>query len=184
MIIFGSIMVISFVVLIFMLAVGEIGEHATEFAHDVAVDHHDIHLGHHDGDVNHQSGPSIFSVRFLAAFGTGFGGGGCIGRYFELGYFGASLIGLGIGVAVAGLLYIIVSALYKLQGSGTVSVASLVGKTALVRVAIPAGGTGEVTLTSKGATVVQFAKTEDGLAVEQGMSVTIKAVAGDYVIVE
>ena len=185
MIVFVTIMFIGFAVLLVSLLMGEIGEHGGDIAHDLVVEH-DVAgaLGDHDGDIDHQhGGPSIFSLRFLSAFATGFGGGGALGRWYDLDYFVSSIIGLGFGVAVGFVLYAAVAFLFKQQASSGVSVAELVGKVAMVINAIPAGGTGQVTLTHKGATVTQMAKTVDGQAVNQGASVTIKAVAGDYVIV-
>lgn len=184
MVVFGTIMVIGFLVLLLSLLLGEIGEHAGDIAHEIVVEHDVEGTFDHNGDVEHQEGgPSVFSLRFLAAFATGFGGGGAIGRFYDLDYFISSLIGLGLGVVVGIILYFIVSFLYKQQASSGVSVAELVGKTAMVIVGIPQGGTGQVTLTHKGATVTQMAKAASGQVVNQGSSVTIKAVTGDYVIV-
>lgn len=185
MIVFCTIMIIGFLVLTVSFLLGEIGEHAGDFAHEIVVEHDIAGTFDQDGEIDHQQGgPSIFSLRFLSAFATGFGGGGAIGRFYGLDYVMSSLCGLGIGVLALGLLYYIVSFLYKQQASSGVSMADLVGKTALVIIGIPVGGTGQVTLTHNGATVTQMAKAENNqMSVNEGSSVIIKAIAGDYVIV-
>ena len=184
MIVFVTIMSAGFLLLLFSLVLGGIGEHASEIAHEIVVEHDVEGAIDHNGDVVHQQGgPSLFSLRFLATFATGFGGGGAIGRFYNLDYFFSSLAGLVFGLVVGALLYFLVSFMYKQQASSGVNMLDLVGKTAMVIIAIPDGGTGQVTLTHKGTTVTQMAKTANGQAVRQGSSVTIKSVMGDYVVV-
>ena len=74
-----------------MLLVGEL------FGGDHDVGGHDIGAGHAD----HGGGPSIFSVRIMAAFLTAFGVGGVVGRYYELSHPAASGIGVVAGIVMA-----------------------------------------------------------------------------------
>jgi hypothetical protein len=181
MTVFICIMIIGFVVLGASLLFGEIFEHGGDIAHDLAVDHD---IGGDGGDVEHsQGGPSFLSLRMLASFATGFGGGGAIGRYLDFGYVMSSLFGLSLAVAVAAIVYFIVAFLYKQQATSGVSVMECLNKTAIVCVGIPAGGMGQVTLTLKGATLTKMAKSEDGNPRENGATVQIKQIVGDYVIV-
>jgi membrane protein implicated in regulation of membrane protease activity len=172
MIVFITIAIIGFVLLVLALILGEIFE------------------GDGDGDADDgagvedsQGGPSIFSFRFIACFITGFGGGGSIGTYYDLGYVVSSLIGVGSAVILAGILYLIVRMLYKRQSSSNVSTQDLTGKDAIVSIAIPANGVGEVSITAKGRMLSQRARTEDGSELKAGNAVTVTQVVGDKVIV-
>lgn len=181
MVVFVSILVIGFLVLVFSLILGEVAEHAGDMAHDIAVEHE---VFDHGGDVDHaQGGPSIFSLRFLSAFVTGFGGGGAIGRYFDLGYMTSSLIGIGVAFVTAGIVYLIVKALFKQQATSGFSVQSYAGKPAIVSVPIIGAGLGQVTLSVKGQTVTYSARSEGGIDIPEGKSVSVKQVIGDCVIV-
>lgn len=179
--VFICIMVVGFMVLGASLLFGEVFEHGGEIAHDIAVEHD---VFDHGGDVEHsQGGPSFLSLRMLASFATGFGGGGAIGRYLDFGYVASSFFGLAMAVAVAAIVYFIVSFLYKQQATSGVSVADCLEKQAIVCVAIPENGMGQVTLTLKGATLTKMAKSEDGKPRENGTTVLVKQVVGDYIVV-
>lgn len=179
---FVTIMVVGFVVLLFSFIIGELAEHGGDLAHDVVVEHD---VFDHGGEVEHShGGPSIFSLRMVASFVTGFGGGGAVGRYYDLSYLVSSFIGLAGALVLGGIVYFIVSFLYKQQATSGMSMFELKGKPATVSVAIPTSGLGQVTLTHKGKTVTHTAKGADGKAKERGALVNIKEVVGDYVIVE
>ncbi|MCX6781541.1 MAG: hypothetical protein NTW66_00230 [Candidatus Magasanikbacteria bacterium] len=181
MTVFICIMVVGFVVLGASLLFGEIFEHGGDIAHDIAVEHDVLGQG---GDVEHsQGGPSFLSLRMLASFATGFGGGGAIGRYLDFGYVASSLFGLALAVAVAAVVYFIVAFLYKQQATSGVTTSECLNKQAIVCVAIPDNGMGQVTLTLKGATLTKMAKSEDGKSRENGATVLIKQIVGDYIIV-
>ena len=182
MVVFGTIMAVGFMVLVVSLLMGELGDHAGEMAHDVAVEHE---VFDSEGDMEHSGGgPSLFSVRFLSAFVTGFGGGGAIGRYFGLDYFVSSLIGVGIAFLVAGIVYLIVGFLYKQQATSGFSVQSFVGQSAIMAVPIVGDGLGQVMFSAKGQTVTYSARSEDGQNIDNGKPVIIKKVVGDTVIVQ
>lgn len=181
MTVFICIMVVGFIVLAMSLLFGEIFEHGGDLAHDIAVEHD---VFDHGGDVEHsQGGPSFLSMRMLASFATGFGGGGAIGRYLDFGYVVSSVFGLILALVVAAIVYFIVRFLYRQQATSGVSVMECLNQQAIVCVAIPEDGMGQVTLTLKGATLTKMAKSEDGKPRNNGTTVQVKQVVGDYIIV-
>lgn len=183
MAVFLTIMCVGFAVLLVSFILGEFAEHGMEAAHDVA---HGIGVGEHeagDGVEHAHGGPSFLSIRFIAAFATGFGGGGAIGVHVGLSYGWSSLLGIGSAFIVAGITYAVVSFLYKQQSSSSIGASDFVGKTATVYTAIGKDSVGEVTFILKGATVTQLARSEDGRAMLTGTTVTIKKVVGNTVIV-
>jgi membrane protein implicated in regulation of membrane protease activity len=173
MVIFLTICAVGFAILLVSLLLGEIADHGGEILHDIGGDH----------DALETSGPSFFSLRMLASFVTGFGGAGAIGRHLDLSYVVSSALGLGGGLAIAGLVYLVVSFVYKQQASSTVVVSELVGKTAKVSITIPAGGVGQVTLPAKGSTMTVMARSQDGAEIEYGAVVVVKEVVGDQITV-
>jgi membrane protein implicated in regulation of membrane protease activity len=155
-----------------MLFVGEIfGDH--DFGHEVAA-------GHLDSD---HGGPSIFSVRIMGAFLTAFGVGGVIGRYYRFSHPAASGIGVVTGVVMASIVYQFAKILYSQQASSEISMQGLVGGTAEVSVAIPAGGVGQVSVSSAGARSEHIARSIDGRSLSRGTVVVIKRVGGDSLVV-
>ena len=92
MLIYAGIAAFGLLLLLILLFVGEIfgGDH--DFGHD--------------GDIGgHDGGPSIFSIRIMAAFLTAFGAGGVIARYYDLSHVAASAIGVVCGLVMAGVVY-------------------------------------------------------------------------------
>jgi len=179
MLVFLTIGGVGFIVLLLSFLVGELAEHGGDLVHELG--DHDV--GDHDVEHGH-GGPSIFSMRIIAAFATGFGGFGAIARYYEISYMLSSLIGLASGLAVGAIVYFIVKFLFTQQASSAVEVGTLVGREATVDVIIPAGSMGKIQLTAKGGTVSLMAKSGNGEAIQHGAIVTIKSVVGDIVIVE
>lgn len=177
MVVFCTIGVGGFILLVISLLIGELAEHGGDIVHQFG----DHDMGH--GVEHGHGGPSFFSFRIIAALVTGFGGAGAIARYHELSYVLSSLIGIVSGFALAFVVYSIVKFLYTQQATSGHALTELVGKTAKVSVGIPEGAAGEITLTYKGATVSQPARSEDGKAVKNGEIVTIKSVVGDTVVI-
>jgi membrane protein implicated in regulation of membrane protease activity len=171
MLIYGAIAAFGFLLLLVMLVVGEIfgGDHEVG-AHDVA-DH---------GDAG---GPSIFSVRVMAAFLTAFGVGGVVARYYNLAHPAASGVGVASGLVLAGLVYQFAKFLYSQQASSDVRIAGLVGKSAEVSVAIPEGGVGQVTLTVGGERSEHIARSADSRGVARGSEVVVTGLRGEAVVV-
>jgi membrane protein implicated in regulation of membrane protease activity len=151
---------------------------------------HDLHMGDMDGghDVSHaadgEGGPSIFSSRIIASFVAAFGFGGTIGRYLEFGYPVSSSFGIVSGVVLASIVFKFAEILYSQQASSEVRMTSLVGMTAEVAIAIPAGHLGQVSLSAAGERSMHIARSLDGKAIPQGTSVVIRELRGDYVVVE
>jgi membrane protein implicated in regulation of membrane protease activity len=173
MIIYGTIAVVGFLLLLFMLLMGEV------FGSDHDVGAHDAHLGL---DTDH-GGPSVFSVRIMAAFVTAFGVGGVVARYYDLSHPAASGVGTASGIVLAGIVYQFAKYLYSQQASSDVRMSSLVGRSAEVSVAIPASGVGQVTTTFGGERTEHIARTADGRAIKRGAGVVITELRGDAVIV-
>ena len=182
MVAFLTIMAIGFVILVMSLVLGEIFEHGGEIAHDIVVEH-DLGMDH-DGSIEHgQGGPSVFSVRFMAAFATGFGGAGAIGMHLGCSIFVSSFFGIIGAFLLAGIVYWIVKFLFKQQSSSTLTMVELVGQEATVTIPIPVGGTGQVMLDVKGATSTHMAVSETDQNVPLNTTVIIRKTVGDKVIV-
>src|SRR5574341_1516577 len=97
MLIYGAIAAFGFLVLLVMLLAGDIfGADHEVGAHDMGVDH---------GDADHGGGPSVFSVRIMAAFLSAFGVGGVVARYYRLSHPAASGVGIVSGIVLAGIVY-------------------------------------------------------------------------------
>lgn len=175
MIIYAAIAIFGFLLLLVMLVAGEIfgGDHDLG-AHEIAVEH---------GDFEHAGGPSVFSLRIMSSFLTAFGVGGVIARYYNLSHPAASGVGVVAGIVMSTAVYQFARILYSQQASSEVHMATLVGKTAEVLVAIPDGGVGQVTLTMGGERTDQIARSADGRALARGTEVVITAIRGDVVVV-
>ena len=172
MLIYAAIGAFGFLFLLVLLFVGEIfgGDHDIG-GHDVSVDH---------GDAG---GPSVFSVRIMASFITAFGVGGVVGRYYNLSHPAASGVGVISGVVMAGVVYQFAKILYSQQASSEVRMPALIGRDAVVSVAIPEGGVGQVTVTYGGERTEHIARSEDGRPVARGVAVVISSLRGDSLVV-
>ena len=173
MLIYVAIGAFGFLFLMILLFMGDIGGD-----HDVGL--HDAAGGH--GDADH-GGPGIFSARVMASFLTAFGVGGIIGRYYQLSHPAASGLGVATGVIMSAVVYQFARVLHSQQASSTVRVASLVGRSAEVSIAIPAGGVGQIALLAGGERIEQVARSADGGAIARGAEVVITALRGDSLVV-
>jgi membrane protein implicated in regulation of membrane protease activity len=172
MLLYAAVGAFGFILLMGMLVLGDMfgGDH------EVGSDHADV--GH--GDVG---GPSLFSVRTMAAFLTAFGVGGILGRYYGLSHPAASGVGVAAGAVMAGIVYQFAKLLYSQQASSEIRMTSLVGRTAEVSIAIPAGGIGQVSLSVGGERSEHIARAADGGEVPRGAEVVITGLRGDSVVV-
>ena len=170
MIIYAGIGALGLLLLLVMLVGGELfgGDH--DLTHDVS------HIG--DG-----GGPSVFSLRIMAAFLTAFGVGGIVARYYNLSHPAASGIGVGAGIVMAGVVYQFAKLLYSQQASSVLRMEGLVGATAEVSVAIPEGGVGQIAMSSGGMRSEHIARSGDGRAIQRGTTVVITGVGGEAVTV-
>jgi hypothetical protein len=175
MLIYGAIGAVGFLILLLMLVLGDIGggEHEVS-AHEAVLEH---------ADSLDPAGPSVFSVRIMAAFLTAFGVGGVVGRYYNLSHPAASGIGVVAGIAMAGIVYQFAKVLFMQQASSEVRISTLVGRTAEVSVAIPANGVGQVSLIAGGERVEHIARSAGGVALARGTAVIVKELRGDSVLV-
>ena len=143
-------------------------------------------FGDHDidhPDLDHDGGPSFLSMRVMAAFTTAFGVGGVIGRYYELSHVAASGVGVAVGLTMATVVWQFGRLLHSQQASSEVRMVELVGQPGLTTIAIPAGGSGEVTVTVRGERSAHIARSSDGGAIPRGTDVIVRSVGGDTIVV-
>jgi membrane protein implicated in regulation of membrane protease activity len=173
MLFYAAVGAFGFLVLMGMLVLGDLfgGDH--EVTHEVGVAHGEADFG----------GPSLFSVRTMAAFLTAFGVGGIVGRYYGLSHPAASGVGVAAGAVMAGIVYQFARLLYSQQASSELHMTSLVGRTAEVSIAIPAGGIGQVSLSVGGERSEHIARAAAGGALPRGAEVVITGLRGDSVVV-
>ncbi|MEM7755504.1 MAG: hypothetical protein AAF297_07685 [Planctomycetota bacterium] len=93
------------------------------------------------GDPGQEVG--VLSLQTLSAFGMGAGWMGLATlRATELGFWGATVIALASGVAIAWMLLALMRTLLRLQSSGNVNMRDIVGSTGSVYIAVPPAGAG------------------------------------------
>lgn len=157
-------------ILLFILSAMFAGS-AFLFGHDGG-DHNLSHPGDH-GDI-----PSIFSPRIISLFLLGFSGMGIIAHYaWGLSAGASCLSGIGSGVVLGGVAYAFICALYKQQANSSVGPADYIGQTARVSSRIPAGGTGEISVTAGGQLRTLLATAANGAEIPEGRTVVITAMA-------
>jgi membrane protein implicated in regulation of membrane protease activity len=94
------------------------------------------------------------------------------------------LVGLGCGVLLAGLMYLVLGVFYKQQSSSLVSTSTAVGYSGRVTVSIAEGGQGEVGLQLEGQYATFLASSIDGHAIPKGQPVRVVRTVGSQVVVE
>lgn len=164
--VFLALAVIGFLFLLISLVFGEIFDHFD-------VDH-DVDMG----------GPGFFSGRVISVFITAFGGFGAVATHYGLSPMPASLVGFASGVVFAGIIYGFARFLYGQQASSDVRSGDLMGQTARVVIAIPAGGVGQVRCRVGEELIDKIAQSRDGTAIPENTSVRIDDVLGETVIVK
>jgi len=146
---------------------------------------HDI-----DQDVDHDGGYevggtlSFFSLRVLATFLMGFGAAGAIARYYHTSYLVSSLIGIGAGIVLSALMYLVILVFIKQQASSVISTESLVGRVGNVTVPIEKAELGEVGVSVGGEYKVYSAHSRDQSSIQKGCRVKIVRVIGTTLVVE
>lgn len=158
---------VGFLFLVVSFLFGEIFEH---FGADL----------HHDWD---HAGPSFFSPRVLSVFVTAFGGLGAVAVYYGLSTPAASGVGFAGGMFFATLIYLFARFLYGQQATTRIESQDVVGRTARVVVAIPAGGVGQVRCQIGEEVVDKIARARSGEAIPANAIVRIEEVLGEVVIV-
>jgi len=141
------------------------------------------HLGvDADHGLDH-GGPSFLSVRGLSVFVTAFGGIGAIGIRYGLSTVGASAAGASGGMAFAYVIYVFAKFLYGQQASSGTTAQDVVGQTARVIIAIPAGGVGQIRCRIGEELVDKVARSKSGKAIAENASVRVDEILGETVIV-
>jgi membrane protein implicated in regulation of membrane protease activity len=174
MLIYAAMAAFGFLFLIVMLFLGEF----SGGDHDAGAG--DAHV--EPGGIDH-GGPGIFSARIMAAFVTAFGVGGVVGRYYNLSHPAASGVGVVSGIVMAGLVYEFAKMLYSQQASVQVRIPGLIGRSAEVSVAIPAGGVGQISLMASGERSEHIARSAGGQAIPRGAEVVVTGLRGDSLVV-
>jgi membrane protein implicated in regulation of membrane protease activity len=164
--VFLSIAALGFLFLLVSLIFGEVFEHFGDGDHD---------LGH--------GGPSFFSVRILSVFVTAFGGFGAVGIHYGLSPLASSGTGFLSGLFFASLIYAFARFLFGQQASTEIHATDVVGHSARVVVAIPAGGMGQVRCQVGEEIFDKMARTRDGAALAENSIVTVEEVLGEICIV-
>lgn len=168
--IFLGIAGVGFLFLLISLVFGEVFDFFGDFDHDW------------DHDLGH-GGPGFFSSRVLSVFITAFGGIGAIAVSRGYTIFASSLMGFGGGVLLATPVYFFARFLFSQQASSMVQVADLVGRTAQVTVAIPAGNVGQIRCLLGNEVIEKTARSRDGSAIPFNALVRVEELIGESVIV-
>lgn len=140
-------------------------------------------FGFHADSGGGIDGHGVVDTRSLAVFVTSFGGFGAIGIQMGMGVLASSLLGLGSGVLLGGIVALFGRFLYGQQASSSVGNSQLVGRTAQVVVKIPPGGVGQVSCRVGEERVEKLARSREGVELSPGMLVRIEEFAGDSAIV-
>jgi membrane protein implicated in regulation of membrane protease activity len=137
----------------------------------------------HDGDsaTGHDT-ISIFSPKIIAIFMVGFGGTGFIATHYGVGLALATLSGLGSGAALGALALFGLRLLHSQQASSEIRTSDAVGLPAIVLVAIPTVGHGEVGVSVKGQ-YLTYSASSRGVAFPRNTTVRVQAAEGSNLIV-
>jgi len=140
-------------------------------------------LGHdHDfdhGDLDGDHGPGLFNTKIVGSFLMAFGAVGALARFGGTSMTWSSVAGVAGGAAFGALMFALLRLLWAQQASSHVTREDLIGKTAVVEVAITGGGLGEVALQTKGSSITYLARAEDDQFIPAGALVKISSIAGD-----
>lgn len=176
MMIFSTMAVVGGIYCFFAFALGH-GDHDHDFG-----DGHDFggHGDHDGGDA-----PSVFSLRNLMLFLTGYGAIGALARYHGASFLMSSFWGMCSGALMAMLAYLVYRALYKSQATSNIDNRILVGSTATVEQMIPAEGLGVVMTGEAIGHIIRLrARNKLGRSVPAGKSVRILEIAGTEALIE
>lgn len=156
---------------------------------DVDIPGADIHVGGGEAFSGGIDAPDVsvspLSPITIATFVTTFGGVGLITtQFFGVDGRWSLLWALGSGLALAGLMYVVVSQfLIGSQGSSEVKAAELVGIDAEVTVPIGTQNPGQVVYVTKSGRMTSMARSATGEPIPRGEFVTIVRVQGPQVLV-
>ena len=161
---------------------------ALQFIMTVAGIHSDVEL---DGagfdvdshDISDIQGLNFFSLKAIVAFVTFFGWGGYF--YGHLGWTGLA-IAFGCGLIMMFLTALVVSLLLKMQQSGNITPAELVGQRGTVYLTVPAGRApgGMVTVTLPVCTRQVSARADDELKTGTAVVISENLGGGSFLVVK
>ena len=161
---------------------------ALQFIMTVAGIHSDVEL---DGagfdvdshDISDIQGLNFFSLKAIVAFVTFFGWGGYF--YGHLGWTGLA-IAFGCGLIMMFLTALVVSLLLKMQQSGNITPAELVGQRGTVYLTVPAGRApgGMVTVMLPGCTRQVSARADDELKTGTAVVISENLGGGSFLVVK
>lgn len=141
----------------------------------------------HDFDAHPElevGGVGLFSLRALSIFIMTFGTVGAIARWSDRTPITSSLWGLLAGVLMYALYVAAMQMIRSQQASSLIEDRELIGLTALVTVAIPAEGLGEVTCRLKSQTTRRMARSARRQPIAEGVLVRVSELHGDVLLVE
>jgi membrane protein implicated in regulation of membrane protease activity len=104
--------------------------------------------------------------------------------YYKMSVAGASGVGFLSGLVFSALIYYFARFLYSQQATSEFRSADLVGQSARVVVAIPAGGVGQVRCQVGEQLMDRIARSRDGAAIPENTIVRIEEVLGETVVVQ
>ena len=165
--IFLGIGALGFVFLLISLVVGDIFD---SFGFETGLD------GATDGH-------GLLDSRVISVFVTTFGGFGAIGIQAGLSIVLSSLLGLGGGIVLGGVVSLFGRFLYSQQATSSVNTSQLVGRSAQVIVSIAPGSLGQVSCRVVEERVEKLARARDNREIKAGATVRVEEVAGDSLIV-
>ena len=152
---------------------------------------HDHDLGHDvGGDVSHDIHPesegtiSIFSTKVLGTFVMGFGAAGAIGQVYNLDYTQSSLAGLGCGVVLGAIMYVILLMFVREQASSLIASEAVIGCVGVVTTSIDANAVGEVGVSAEGEYRNYSARATAAQGIEKGRRVRVVRMSGGVLFVE
>lgn len=148
------------------------------------------HLGEHgidhDADDADDAGPSVLSVKVIAAFLASFGAVGLLASYGGHGAVGSSVWGVVGGVAIAGVMFALLTALYRQQANSHLNVEALLGATAMVTVEIKPDNFGEIIVSRRGQQqtfLAMYFAPAAAPPLKPGSIVTIESFSGPHAVV-
>ena len=152
---------------------------------------HDHDLSHDvGGDVSHDVHPesegtiSIFSTKVLGTFVMGFGAAGAIAQFYRLSYPQSSLIGLGSGIVLGAIMYVILLLFVREQSSSLIPAETVIGCIGVVTTSIDPNGVGEVGVSAEGEYRNYSARATGSQSIEKGRRVRVARMAGGVLLVE
>jgi membrane-bound ClpP family serine protease len=152
--------------------------------HDGGMDHDHDHDHGHDAGSGNEPAVSIFSIKVIGTFVTGFGAGGAIAQYLWGNIFRSSFAGLLVGILMAALMYGVMELLYSQQSTSLVQTGSLIGSPAMVITEIDANSLGQVTVRTGSEAPTYLARAARGKHFAKGTAVVVVATSGAEVVVD